>query len=68
MNTTETTTINDNRFFLQNWLKIISENSEINNESNNKKFLKVFFVRLVSLFSTMIFNYFLKNLFRLLDS
>ena len=54
MNTTETTTINDNRFFLQNWLKIISENSEINNESNNKKFLKVFFVRLVSLFSTMI--------------
>ena len=44
MNTTETTTINDNRFFLQNWLKIISENSEINNESNNKKFLKVFFV------------------------
>ena len=68
MNTTETTTINDNRFFLQNWLKIISENSEINNESNNKKFLKVFFVRLVSWFSTMIFNYFLKNLFRLLDS
>ena len=68
MNTTETTTINDNRFFLQNWLKIISENSEINNESNNKKFLKVFFVRLVSLFSTMIFNDFLKNLFRLLDS
>jgi len=68
MNTTETTTINDNSFFLQNWLKIISENSEINNESNNKKFLKVFFVRLVSLFSTMIFNYFLKKLFRLLDS
>ena len=54
MNTTETTTINDNRFFLQNWLKIISENSEINNESNNKKFLKVFFVRLVSWISTMI--------------
>ena len=68
MNTTETTTLNDNRDFLQNWLKIISENSEINNESNNKKFLKVFFVRLVSLFSTMILNYSLKNLFRLLDS
>ena len=42
MNTTETTTITDNRVFFTKLVE--NHNSEINNESNNKKFLKVFFV------------------------